>query len=97
MTGTAGSATKWCVHGEAGRHCRASRGSPAAGGYWGPDLHRIGHCAGGWAHEVQVDDFEPETGYPLHEPGQGGLIGQLGAKSRRARTDGNRAVVELRP
>jgi hypothetical protein len=46
---------------------------------------------------VQVDDFEPETGYPLHEPSQGGLIGQLGAKGRRARTDGNRAVIELRP
>jgi hypothetical protein len=45
---------------------------------------------------VQVDDFKPETGYPLNEPGQGGLIGQLGAKGRRVRPDGNRAVVELR-
>ena len=61
-----------------------------------PDLRGIGHCAGGWAHEVQVDDCKPETGYPLNEPGQGGLIGQLGAKGRRVRTDGDRAVVELR-
>jgi hypothetical protein len=45
---------------------------------------------------VQVDDFKPETGDPLDEPGQGSLIGQFGAKGRRVRTDGDRAVVEYR-
>ncbi len=55
----------------------------------------IGH---GWVpgHEMQVDDFKPEAGDSHYEPGQGGLIGQLGAKGRRGRAYGDRAVIEFR-
>jgi len=42
-----------------------------------------------------VDQFKPEAGDPLHEPGQGGLIWQLGAKGCRARAYGDLAVVEF--
>jgi hypothetical protein len=44
---------------------------------------------------VHVDHFKPEAGDPLHEPGESSLIGQLCAKSRRARADGDFAIVEL--
>jgi len=40
--------------------------------------------------------FKPETGDPLHQPGKGCRIGQLGAKGRGARTDGDFTVVEFR-
>ena len=49
----------------------------------------------GWRHEIQVDDLEPEAGDPLHEPGEGCLIWQLGAKGCRARAYGDRAVVKF--
>jgi hypothetical protein len=49
-------------------------GEPGGSRILGPDLREIGHCRGGRAHEVQVDDFEPEAGDPLDEPGQGALI-----------------------
>ena len=45
---------------------------------------------------MQVDDFKPEAGDPQYEPGQGGLIGQLGTKGRRGRAYGDRAVIEFR-
>jgi hypothetical protein len=51
---------------------------------------------GYWGHDVQVDDFKPEAGDPQYEPGQGGLIGQLGAKGRRGPAYGDRAVIEFR-
>jgi hypothetical protein len=47
-------------------------------------------------HEARVDDFQPQAGDPLHEPGQGGLIRQLGAKGRHIRADGDLAVIEFR-
>jgi hypothetical protein len=43
-----------------------------------------------------VNHFKSQAGDPLHEPGKGGRIGQLGAKGRAARTDGDFAVVEFR-
>ena len=48
-------------------------------------------------HEVQVHHFksEAEAADPLHQPHEGTLIGQLGAKGRRARAYGDRAVVEF--
>jgi hypothetical protein len=57
----------------------------------------LGSAVGGWRrHEVHVDQFKPEAGDPLQEPGEGCLIGQLSAKGRRARADGDLAVVEFR-
>ena len=51
----------------------------------------------GWRrHEAYEDYFEIEAGDPLHKPGQGCLIWQLGAKGCRARADGDLAVVEFR-
>jgi len=44
---------------------------------------------------VHVDQFQPEAGDPLQEPGEGCLIWQLGAKSRRPRANGYLAVVEF--
>jgi hypothetical protein len=45
---------------------------------------------------VQVDDDKPEAGDPLYEPGEGSLVGQLGAEGGRVRACGDLAVVELR-
>ena len=39
--------------------------------------------------------FQSEAGDPLHQPVEGSLIWQLGAKSRRIRTHGDRAVVKF--
>lgn len=47
-------------------------------------------------HEAHVDDFKPEAGDPLHQPGKGCLIWQLGAKGCGARAYGDLAVVEFR-
>jgi hypothetical protein len=47
-------------------------------------------------HEAHVDHFKPEADDPLHEPGKGCLIWQLGAKGCGARADGDLAVVEFR-
>ena len=44
---------------------------------------------------MQVDYFELEAGDPLHEPGQGCLVGQVGAKGCGAWADGDLAVVEF--
>jgi hypothetical protein len=43
-----------------------------------------------------VDDFKPEAGDPLHEPGKGCLIWQLGAEGCGAWAYGDLAVVEFR-
>jgi hypothetical protein len=50
-------------------------GKPRGSRVLGPDLREIDHCRGGRADEAQMDDFEPEAGDPLDEPGQGALIG----------------------
>jgi hypothetical protein len=53
--------------------------------------------AGWWrCHEVHVDDFEPEAGDPLNEPGQGRLIGQFGAEGCHSAAYGDIAIVEFR-
>jgi hypothetical protein len=50
----------------------------------------------GWlCHPVHVDDFKPEADDPLYKPGEGSLIGQLGAEGGRLRARGDLAVVEL--
>ena len=55
-----------------------------------------GLVAGRRRHQVHVDHFEPEAGDPVHEPGEGSLIGQFGAKRRRAPAEGDLTVVKLR-
>ena len=40
-------------------------------------------------------DFKPKAGDPLHEPGEGSLVGQLGAEGGCVRARGDFAVVEL--
>jgi hypothetical protein len=45
---------------------------------------------------VHVDDFKPEADDPLYKPGEGSLVGQLGAECGRLRACGDLAVVELR-
>jgi hypothetical protein len=45
---------------------------------------------------VHVDDFEPQGGDPLHEPGKGGGIREFGTESCRARADADVAVIEFR-
>ena len=45
---------------------------------------------------MQIDDFEPEAGNPLHQPGQSPLIWQLGTEGCRAWADADLAVVEYR-
>ena len=45
---------------------------------------------------MHVDDFKPEVGDPLHQPAEGSLIWQLGAKGCRAGAGIYLAVVEFR-
>jgi hypothetical protein len=45
---------------------------------------------------VDVDDFKPKADDPLYEPGEGSLVGQLGAKGGCLWACGDLAVVELR-
>jgi len=59
-----------------------------------PDLHSISHRQR--RYDVHVDDFKPKVGDPLHEPAEGSLIWQLGAKGCRAGTGADLAVVEFR-
>jgi len=47
-------------------------------------------------YDVHVDDFKPEIGDPSHEPAEGSLIWQLGAKGCRAGAGTDLAVVEFR-
>jgi hypothetical protein len=42
-----------------------------------------------------MDDFEPESGEPLHKPGEGGGIWELGIEGRRARAYDDFAVIEF--
>jgi hypothetical protein len=44
---------------------------------------------------VQVDDFQPQAGDPVDQPGQGPLIWQFGAEGGRARADADFAVIEF--
>jgi hypothetical protein len=43
-----------------------------------------------------MDDFKPEAGNPLHQPGKRRLIWQLGAKGCGAWANGDLAVIEFR-
>jgi hypothetical protein len=47
-------------------------------------------------HSVHVDHFKPEDGDPLHEPGEGSLIGQLGVQGGRAWAGDDLAIIEFR-
>jgi hypothetical protein len=42
---------------------------------------------------LHEDDFEPEAGDPLDEPGQGGLVAQVGGQGSAARAGGDFALV----
>lgn len=42
-----------------------------------------------------MDDFKAKAGDPLHEPGEGSLVGQLGAEGGCVGACGDSAVVEL--
>ena len=42
-----------------------------------------------------MDDFQPKSSDPLHEPGQGGGIWELGTEGRRGRAYGDLAIVEF--
>lgn len=42
-----------------------------------------------------MDDFEPQIGDPLHEPGQGGGIWEFCTEGRRGRAYGDLAIVEF--
>ena len=47
-------------------------------------------------HQVHIDYFKTEADDPLYKPGEGSLVGQLGAEGGRIRACGDLAVVELR-
>ena len=47
-------------------------------------------------YQVHVDHPKPEAGDPQYEPGQGCLVGQLGAKGCYARAYGDLAIIEFR-
>jgi hypothetical protein len=47
-------------------------------------------------HQVHIDDFKAEADDSLYKPGEGSLVGQLGAECGRLRACGDLAVVELR-
>jgi hypothetical protein len=49
-----------------------------------------------WRYAVYVDHLEAEAGDPLHEPGQGTLIGYLGVQGGRIGAYGDLAVIEFR-
>jgi hypothetical protein len=44
---------------------------------------------------VHIDHFKPEAGDPLQQPGEGFLIGQLGAESCYTATYGDFTVIEF--
>jgi hypothetical protein len=44
---------------------------------------------------VNVGDFKPKADDPLHQPGEGSRVGQLGTEGGRVRAGGDVAVVEL--
>jgi hypothetical protein len=45
---------------------------------------------------MHVDHPKPEAGDPQYEPGQGCLVGQLGAKGCYARAYGDLTIIEFR-
>ena len=45
---------------------------------------------------MHLDYFKTEADDPLYKPGEGSLVGQLGAEGGRIRACGDLAVVELR-
>jgi hypothetical protein len=47
-------------------------------------------------HQQYADNFKPEPDDPLHQPAQGGLVGQFGAEDGRVRARADLAFVELR-
>jgi hypothetical protein len=47
------------------------------------------------SHELQINQLEPETGYPLNEFAEGSLIRQVGVQGRRAWAYDDRAVVKF--
>ena len=59
------------------------------------EVYKVSHRPGG-VRRCRVDDFQPEAGDPLYQPGQGSLIGQLGAEGCRAWAGADLAVVECR-
>ena len=77
-------------------HLSAAPSSGLAGGrrvaY--PDLRSISRAQ--LRYDVHVDDFKPEIGDLSHEPAEGSLIWQLGAKGCRAGAGTDLAVVEFR-
>jgi hypothetical protein len=44
---------------------------------------------------MHVDHDKPQADDPLYEPGEGSLVGQLGAEGGRVRARGDLAVVQL--
>ena len=58
---------------------------------------RVGQLLPGWRrHKTHVDDLKPEAGDPLHQPGEGSLIWEIGAKGGCAWTYRDLAVVKFR-
>src|SRR5262245_2833421 len=99
----------WCCHAAvAGRGSKSmqslshraaraalSRPGPSSPGITVPDGR--GRSWRRWGcHDLHVEDFESKAGDPLHELGERGLVGQVGAERSCARARGDRAVVELR-
>src|SRR5271167_4653762 len=70
-------------------------GRPGSDGFWSPAPARDRSWDSCRCHEQHVDDFKPKSGDPLHEPGEGSHVGQLGAEGSRVRAGGDLAVVEL--
>jgi hypothetical protein len=46
-------------------------------------------------HELHVDDVEPQSGDPLHQPREGGRIWEFGTEGRRGRAYDDVAIVEF--
>ena len=42
-----------------------------------------------------MDDFQPKSSDPLHEPGQGGRIWEFDMEGRRGRANGDLTIVEF--
>ena len=53
-------------------------------------------AAGWWSHPKHLDNLEPQVDDSEHESGEGCLVGQHGAKGRRALARRDLAVIELR-
>ena len=42
-----------------------------------------------------MDDFQPQSCDPLHEPGQGGGIWEFDTEGRRGRANGDLTIIEF--